>query len=258
MENAWLDGAMLTASLAAAGALGGIVGGAMRTGGGLALVPALIGVLPFEDGQGILPAVAVALTANLLLSAIAACRFGSGAAGRVRVQGDGLAAWAAGGAIGGLLLVLAGSMVALPVAAALVLGGVAMIAPRPASLARLTGTARAMMAASAGALSALAGAGGGTLGPVVGSVASEIEGQSAARGVALGAPAAIVLWTAAALGRGPAPVWLLGVGLVAGAAYLAAPLGNRLAAKAPISVLRAALAVGAVMAGFSALRAVYG
>jgi hypothetical protein len=87
-----------------------------------------------------------------------------------------------------------------------------------------------------------------------------LAGETAPRaaavlGVSLGAPALAVL-ALAAIGGVFDPLWLLGALPVAGAAWLTAPFGSRVAAQAPGLVLRGAVALVVLGGGFSLLSAV--
>jgi hypothetical protein len=242
----WLDLSLVVASLAAAGALAGVVGGALRLGGGVVLLPALLGMLPMGQAAGVMPALAVALGANLILSGVAAWpkpepvpRYWRGAA-------------AAGGGLAAGFCVAFGAGV--PVALALVLAAVALIAPLPRR--RVQGGAGVGLAALAGGLSAMAGGGGGAFGgPLLRLAGVTAPRAAAVLGVSLGAPALAVLALAAAGGAFD-PLSLLGAIPVAGAAWLTAPFGSRMAAQAPGLVLRGAVAFVVLGGGFSLLSAV--
>jgi len=244
----------LAALLLLTGAIAGLAAGLLGVGGGIVIVPVLFHLF---GQQGIEPGLRMHLAVGTSLATIVVTAWRSVRSHHARgavdvallrswiapVLAGALAGSALAGFAGGRALALVFATVALGVALHMAFGRESWrLAPQ---LPR--GAGRTALGASIGFLSLLMGLGGGTLGvPLLSLFGLPIHravGTAAGLGLVIGVPGAISFavsgWGAAGLPPfSLGYVNLLGFVLIVPATWLAAPVGARLAHRAPQRTLR--------------------
>jgi uncharacterized membrane protein YfcA len=244
----------LAALLLLTGAVAGLVAGLLGVGGGIVIVPVLFHLF---SQQGVDPALRMHLAVGTSLATIVVTAWRSVRSHHARgaVDVDLLRGWLApvllgvllgsalAGLAGGRTLALVFATVALAVALHMAFGRESwQLAQRPP-----LGAGRAALGAGIGFLSLLMGLGGGTLGvPVLtlfGLPVHRAVGTAAGLGLVIGVPGALSFAWSGWGAPGLPPLSLgyvngLGFALIVPATWLAAPVGARLAHRAPQRTLR--------------------